>query len=276
MWKDDMAARYPRDASISRSAAVKVPQITAVFWLIKILTTGMGEATADYLATVNLALTAIVGVVGLTLTLQWQLRARRYVAQVYWSTVAMVAVFGTMAADAAHIVLGLPYAVTTVGGVLAVAAAFWLWWRTEGTLSIHSIVTVRREAFYWATVLATFALGTAVGDLSALTLHLGFFPSALLFTGIIAVPAVAWRWAGMNPVFAFWFAYVITRPLGASVADWLGKPHSLTGLGSGDGTVAIVSIVILVAVVGAVALQRGDISLRAQPSPLPATDPVER
>lgn len=257
--------------------AAKVPEITALFWVIKVLTTGMGEAVADYLAKISIALAAVVGTVGLVLALRWQFRARRYVTQRYWFAVAMVAVFGTMAADAGHIVLGLPYAVTTAVGVLAVVVAFWAWRRTEPTLSIHSITTTRREVFYWVTVLATFALGTAVGDLTALTMHLGFLPSTILFAVVIAIPAVAWRWWRMNSVFAFWFAYVITRPLGASIADWLGKPKRITGLGFGDGTVAVVSIVLIAAIVGYVADRRGDLSYgsRRTPETLTVGEPAD-
>jgi uncharacterized membrane-anchored protein len=127
---------------------------------------------------------------------------------------------------------------------------FWLWHRAEGTLSIHSIVTTRRELFYWATVLATFALGTAAGDLTAFTLHLGYRASALFFGVAILVPAVGYATKRVNPVLAFWAAYVLTRPLGASVADWLGKPRGLSGIGVGDGTVTVLSALLIAVVVG--------------------------
>jgi len=149
----------------------------------------------------------------------------------------MVGVFGTMAADVLHVGLGVPYAVSTA--LFAVTLVFVTWQRTEKTLSIHSINTPRREAFYWAAVVATFALGTALGDLTATTLHLGYFFSALLFAGVIVLPAAGYRWAHLNPILAFWWAYVITRPLGASLADGAGKPKILGGLGWGDGLVSL-------------------------------------
>ena len=230
--------------------AAKVPEITALFWVIKVLTTGMGEAASDYLAARNLVIAGALGLVGFALGMAWQLRVRRYRAGVYWFAVAMVALFGTMAADGLHKGLGIPYAVTTVGYALALAVIFVVWQRSESTLSIHSITTRRREGFYWLTVLATFALGTAAGDLTAFTLHLGYAASIVLFAAAIAVPGIAYARGWMNSVTAFWTAYVLTRPLGASIADWLGKPSSLRGLGYGDGTVTIgatVAIAVLVA-----------------------------
>jgi uncharacterized membrane-anchored protein len=235
------------------SSAVKVPEITAVFWVIKVLTTGGGEAASDYLASVSLVLAAAVGALGFATALAVQLRARRFVPWIYWSAVSAVAVFGTMAADAVHVVLGVPYPVTTIAYAVAVAVAFLVWRRTEGTLDIHTVTPGRREVFYWLTVLATFALGTAAGDLSAFTLHLGYSASAVLYGVLITVPALAWWRLRLDPVVAFWAAYVLTRPLGASVADWLGKPTGKSGLGLGDGIVTVlaaVAIVALVALVG--------------------------
>ena len=233
----------------SRPLAAKVPEITALFWVVKVLTTGMGEAASDYLGSVSIALAAAVGLVGFVAAMALQLRTPRYVPAVYWSAVLMVAVFGTMAADGLHVVLGVPYAASTTFYAVALAVVFALWKRTEGTLSIHSIDTRRRELWYWLTVLLTFALGTALGDLTAVTLHLGFLASGVLFAVVIAVPAIAWR-AGLNPVLTFWCAYVVTRPLGASFADWLGKPASLAGgLGLGDGTVTAVGFVAFVVLV---------------------------
>jgi uncharacterized membrane-anchored protein len=228
--------------------ASKVPAITALFWVVKVLTTGMGEAASDFLGNTNLVLAGVVGVGGLVLALWLQLRTERYLAAIYWFAVVMVAVFGTMAADLLHIV-GIPYTVTTPFYAVALAVILYLWHRSEGTLSIHSIVTPRREIYYWITVLATFALGTAAGDLTATNFHLGFFWSGVMFAGAIVVPAVAWR-LGANAVLCFWAAYVLTRPLGASFADWFGKPPRIGGLDYGDGTVtglATIAIVILVA-----------------------------
>jgi uncharacterized membrane-anchored protein len=223
--------------------AVKVPAITGAFWVVKVLTTGAGEAASDWLGAISLVLAGAVGVLGFAAALLVQFRARRYLPAVYWSAVAMVAVFGTMAADALHVVLDLPYAVTTAGYAVALALVLALWRRTEGTLSIHSIDSRRREVWYWLAVLLTFALGTAAGDLTAFVLHLGYLGSAALFAVAIAVPAVAWR-LGANPIATFWTAYVLTRPLGASLADWLGKPAALHGLGWGDGTVTAAAAVV--------------------------------
>jgi uncharacterized membrane-anchored protein len=230
----------------------KVPEITVLFWVIKLVSTGMGEAASDFLGNTNLILAGLVGVGGLALALRWQFRTRAYSAPVYWFAVAMVAVFGTMAADVLHVVAGIPYIASTALYAAALAVVFVRWRRSEGTLSIHSIVTSRREKFYWATVFLTFALGTAAGDLTAVSLNLGYFDSAVLFGVLILVPLVAWWKFRLNAVAAFWTAYVLTRPLGASLADWLGKPRSMGGVNLGDDFVTgggCLIIVVLVAVV---------------------------
>jgi uncharacterized membrane-anchored protein len=238
---------------------VKVPQITAYFWIIKVLTTAQGESTSDYLVhRINPYLAVIVSGAVLVVSLVLQLSVRRYMAWAYWFAVVMVAVFGTMVADVLHIVLGIPYAVSSGFFAAALTVIFILWYRTERTLSIHSICTLRREMFYWATVLATFALGTAVGDMTATTLRLGYLASAIMFTAVIAVPAVAYRWLGMNSILAFWFAYVITRPLGASYADWMGVSHGRGGLDYGRGPVAVGLTVVIVVLVGYMAASRKD------------------
>jgi uncharacterized membrane-anchored protein len=218
----------------------------------------MGEAMSDFLGQVSIPLAGFVGIVGFAYAMRLQLRTREYRAPVYWSAVMFVAIFGTMAADGVHLV-GLPYSVTTPLYAIVVAAIFYLWHRSEGTLSIHSITTTRRELYYWAAVLATFALGTAAGDLTAIQLNLGYFDSAVLFAAIIAVPAIAWWRGGLNPIVAFWAAYVVTRPLGASVADWLGKAHDKTGLGLGDGVVSGLALIAFAGLVAYFALTRNDI-----------------
>ncbi len=251
--------------------AAKVPEITALFWAIKVLTTGLGESTSDFLAHKSAPLAGLLGLAGLAVGLHLQLRAREYRAPTYWFAVLMVAVFGTVAADALH-VAGLPYAVTTPLYGAIVATVFAAWQRREGTLSIHSIVTPRRERFYWAAVLATFALGTAAGDLTAISLKLGYSGSIVVFAAAIAVPWLAWRAGRLNPVIAFWAAYVVTRPLGASVADWLGKPAAHDGLGLGDGLVSALGFAVFVALVAYLALVRNDVqqpqlaSSRPQPA----------
>ncbi len=260
----------PRPSTAARPPAVKVPEVTALFWVIKVLTTGMGEAAADHLGGVSVVLAGAVGVLGLVVTLVLQFRARAYDPVRYWAAVAMVAVFGTMVADAPHVVLGLPYPVSTLLYALLVAACLVAWWRAEGTLSVHSITSRRREAFYWATVLATFALGTALGDLTAMVWHLGFLWSGVVFAVLIAVPAVGWARFGLHPVVAFWSAYVLTRPLGASFADWAGKPHAVGGgLGLGDGPVALVTALVIAGLVAWCAGTRRDVQ---QPVPAGRVD----
>jgi uncharacterized membrane-anchored protein len=181
------------------------------------------------------------------------------VAWIYWFAVVMVSVFGTMVADVMHIVVGTPYVASTVGFAALLVIVFLGWYRTEGTLSIHSITTRRRELFYWATVLTTFALGTAAGDMTATTLGLGWFGAGVMFAVVMVVPAVGWRWFGLNAVFAFWFAYILTRPLGASFADWLALPPARGGLGFGTGRVSLALLALIVVLVGYLAVSRSDV-----------------
>ncbi len=268
-----MTSPGARTARSVQYAATKVPEVGAIFWLIKVLTTGMGESASDYLAKTNLVLAGLLGTVGLVVSLWLQLRRRTHHAATYWTAVAMVAVFGTMAADGLHVGLGVPYAVSTPFFLASVVVLFLVWHRVEGTLSIHTITTRRREIFYWLTVLATFALGTAAGDLTAYTMHLGYLASAVVFAVMIAVPLVAWR-LGFNAIAAFWTAYVLTRPLGASVADWLGKPPALgNGLGLGDGPVTIAAALLIAGLVGLSARQPAPVRARAvEPSPVLETE----
>jgi uncharacterized membrane-anchored protein len=240
-------------------ALTKVPEITAIFWVLKLLTTGMGEAMSDFLGQKSVPLAGAIGIFGLWFALRTQMRTREYRAPVYWFAVMMVAIFGTMAADGVHDGASLPYAVTTPLYAIVVAGVFFFWYRSEGTLSIHSITTRRREGYYWAAVLATFALGTAAGDLTAISLHLGFFDSAALFAAIIAIPAIGWWRFDLNPILAFWLAYIVTRPLGASFADGFSKPHANTGLGLGDGTVSGLALVVFIALVTYVVVTKRDV-----------------
>jgi uncharacterized membrane-anchored protein len=231
---------------LHRQGFRKVPEITAIFWLTKILTTAMGESTSDFFVfKINPYVAVILGGVALVIALILQFSVSKYIAWVYWFAVAMVAVFGTMVADVLHIQFGIPYLISTIFFAVVLALVFIVWYKSEKTLSIHTIYNSRRELFYWATVLATFALGTAAGDLTARTIGLGFFASGLLFTGIFVVPAIGYR-LGLNKIFAFWFAYILTRPLGASFADWFGKSTRISGLGLGDGRVIIVLTVLII------------------------------
>ncbi|TWP36382.1 hypothetical protein [Leekyejoonella antrihumi] len=241
----------------ARATLAKVPEITVLFWVIKVLTTGMGEAASDYLGGVNLVLAGVVGVLGFAVAMWLQFRVRGYVAPAYWFAVAMVAVFGTMVADGLHVGAGIAYPYSTAFYALVLVVVLTLWWRSEHTLSIHSITTRRREVYYWATVLTTFALGTAAGDLTAASLNLGFFPSGVLFAVLIAIPAIAWWKFNLNATVAFWTAYVLTRPLGASFADWFGKPPSFGhGLGYGDGTVTALALIAIIALVAWVSMHQ--------------------
>jgi uncharacterized membrane-anchored protein len=237
-----MAGRHHRHADVS-----KVPAVNSYFWGVKILTTAMGEAVSDFLVKrYNPYLAVFAGFVVFAIAIGWQLRVPSYRTWPYWTAVAMVAVFGTMVADAMHVGLGIPYKVSVVFFSIVLAAVFTVWYRTERTLSIHSITTPRRELFYWATVCCTFALGTATGDWTAVTLHLGYFASGVLFTLAICVPLAAWK-LGANPVLTFWVAYILTRPIGASFADYFGMPKASGGLGIGHGPVSLVTIALVVA-----------------------------
>jgi uncharacterized membrane-anchored protein len=241
-----------------RQLANKVPEVTVYFWIIKVLTTGMGETASDLLARTLGPIPAVgLGGLALTASLAVQFTLRRYVAWAYWTAVVMVSVFGTMAADVLHVGLGVPYTVSTPAFLIVLAAVFALWYASERTLSIHTVRTRRREAFYWAAVLATFALGTAAGDLTA-TVGFGYLGSVVLFAAAICVPALAHRFGALGAVTAFWVAYVITRPLGASLADWMALGHTRGGLGLGLGPVTLAWTVAIAGFVGFLTASRRD------------------
>jgi uncharacterized membrane-anchored protein len=248
-------------------AAAKVPEVILIFWVVKILTTAGGEATSDYLKTYGNIGGGGVEIALFVAALVLQFATRRYRAFAYWSLAYAIAIAGTGVADFLHLDAHIPYAGTTLLWAVILVAVFWFWQRSEGTLSIHSITTQRREAFYWATVFATFALGTALGDFTATSLNLGYLASGILFTVVILIPAFA-RWQfGLNGIAAFWMSYVVTRPLGASFADYLSKPHSLSGINFGDGPTAIVFAVAVFVLVSYLAVVRPDIQ-----RPLGTTD----
>jgi uncharacterized membrane-anchored protein len=246
---------------------VSVPEITIYFWVLKALSTAMGESTSDFLVhAMPPVLAVLLGFVAFVAALALQFSMRRYLAWTYWLAVVMVGVFGTMAADVLHVGFGVPYIVSTVFYAVVLAVVFVTWQRTEGTLSIHSVDNPRREAFYWAAVVSTFALGTAAGDMVANTFSLGYFFAAVLFAVVITVPTLGYFRLGWNPIFAFWFAYVVTRPLGASVADWLGKPTAARGLGWGNGNVAMGLSVLIALLVAYLATTRRDTQLASEPA----------
>lgn len=228
----------------------KVPEITPWFWATKIVMTATGEAISDAMnQQLGAGIAVPIMIILMGVALRWQLRQDRYRTLPYWSVVGAVAIFGTSAADAFHVGLGWSYAVTTPMFAIILAIIFTLWYRGEGTLDIHSIFNRRRERFYWWTVLGTFALGTAAGDLTATVLHLDYLPSFLLFGGIILIPLVLRFRLGVNAVFTFWFAYTITRPFGASWADYSDMPINQAGLNLGQIPTAIYLGLISIALV---------------------------
>lgn len=255
----------------TRHPQTKVPEITVYFWIIKILTTAMGESASDYsIHAINPVLAVLLGGVVFLAAMALQFKTKRYVTGIYWLAISMVAVFGTMAADVVHVALGVPYLDSTIFFGICLLIIFILWYRVEGSLSIHSIYTPRREFFYWATVLATFALGTATGDMTAVTFGWGYLFSGLVFTVLIAAIALAHyvfkevlslehRHLTRNAVLAFWSAYIVTRPLGASFADWLGKPVSFGGVGLGDGPVAFTLTLLIIIFVVYLAISKKDV-----------------
>jgi uncharacterized membrane-anchored protein len=239
--------------------AVKVPEIIFVFWVAKILTTAGGEVTSDYLKTYGNFGGGGTEVALFVLALILQFATRRYRAFAYWFLAYAIAIGGTGISDFLHLDVHIPYVGTTILWAVILVAVFWTWQRSEGTLSIHSITTQRREAFYWATVFATFALGTALGDFTADSLGMGYLASGIFFFAVILLPALAWWRFGLNSVAAFWMAYVVTRPLGASFADYISKPSSLTGIGFGNGPTAVVFALATFLLVSYLAIARPDI-----------------
>lgn len=241
----------PRRSAV-RKVLSRVPEVTLFFWIIKILATTVGETAADNLNTsFNLGLTNLTYLMGgvLAVALFFQFRLKRYVPGVYWTAVVLISVVGTLITDNMTDNFGVPLTTSTIVFGVALAATFAAWYAKERTLSIHSIVTGRREAFYWLAILFTFALGTAAGDLVAEKIGLGFLVSALGFAGIIAAVTVAHLKFGLNAVLAFWIAYILTRPLGASLGDWLSQPKADGGLALGTtGT----SVLFLTAILGVV------------------------
>jgi len=229
----------------------KVPDITAIFWIIKILSTTVGETGADYLA-VHVGLgatwTAAVMTYLLAVALFLQLRARSYVPWIYWLTVVLVSVVGTQITDLLTDRLEISLYISTAAFAAALAATFAIWYGIERTLSIETIITTRRELFYWAAILFTFALGTAAGDLATEALGLGFQLGVVIFSLLIAVIAVAYN-LGANPVLTFWLAYILTRPLGASLGDLLSQSRTYGGAGLGTIYTSIAFLTVIIALV---------------------------
>jgi len=239
----------------------KVPEVTAYFWIIKVLCTTVGESAADFLnVNVNLGLTGTSIATGLLLVivLAAQFAANRYTPVRYWSAVTLVSVFGTLVTDELTDNLGVPLELSTVVFAVMLAAIFVAWYRTEGTLSIHSIRTRRREAFYWLAILVTFALGTATGDLMAQVLGLGYLVAGIAVAVVITATAIGWR-LGLHPVLAFWIIYVLTRPLGASIGDYLSQPTADGGLGLGATLTSLIFFAGIIAVVVYLSVTKADV-----------------
>ncbi|MCI9889965.1 hypothetical protein JT358_16145 [Micrococcales bacterium 31B] len=239
----------------------KVPEVTVFFWVIKVLCTTVGETAADYLnTTLNWGLTATSLFMGalLAVVLVVQFSLRRYHPVVYWLAVVLVSVVGTLITDNLTDNFGVPLWLTTAVFAVALALSFGIWFGVMRTLSIHSINTRGREAFYWLTVLITFALGTGAGDLVAEKLSVGYGPSVLLFGAVIACVAVAWKFLRLNPVTAFWIVYVLTRPLGASIGDFTSQAHADGGLGIGTTGTSIIFLALIVVTVVYLSVTRAD------------------
>jgi uncharacterized membrane-anchored protein len=246
--------------------ASKVPTINGAFWFIKLLTTAMGEATSDFFVhRFNPELAVLGGFVVFAVVLWLQLRAPRFLTVTYWAAVVMVSVFGTMCADVLHVGFGVPYVVSASTFAILLAGVFVTWSRSEHTLSIHSITTSRRELFYWATITVTFALGTAVGDMTATTLDLGYLTSGILFAIIFCLPSIGYRVFRLNAIAMFWTAYVLTRPLGASFADYLSFDQARGGLNWGPGNVSLLfTLFIVISVAVLVVRERLESTNRAR------------
>jgi uncharacterized membrane-anchored protein len=240
----------------------KVPEITLFFWIIKVLCTTVGETAADFLNdNLGLGLTKTTFIVGalLIVTLFFQFKARRYVPGIYWLTVVLISVVGTLITDNLVDNFGVALRTTTILFSIALLATFAAWYRSEGTLSVHTIVTTKREAFYWLAILFTFALGTAAGDYVAEALNLGYLKSLVLFSAAIAVVAIAHYRFQMNAVLSFWLAYILTRPLGASIGDYLSQPKEDGGLGLGTTVTSVIFLAAILVLVIYLSVTKRDV-----------------
>ncbi len=229
----------------------KVPEVTLYFWVIKILCTTVGETFADYLnTTFNIGLTGTSIIMGilLVIVLIFQFRARKYLAPIYWLAVVLLSVVGTLITDNLTDNFGVSLETTTIIFAVLLAITFISWYVSQKTLSIHSIITTKRESFYWLAILFTFALGTASGDLIAEKFDLGYLVSALIFAGVIALITIAYKFK-LNPVFSFWAVYVLTRPLGASIGDYLSQSPDDGGLGLGTTTTSVIFLIAILSLV---------------------------
>src|SRR6478752_8866086 len=248
-------------ASRRREMLSKVPEVTLWFWIIKILCTTVGESFADWINMslgVGLQMTSVIFTGVLIAVLAWQLVLRRYVPFVYWLTVVVVSVTGTLYTDILTDSLGVPLALSTTVFAAVLAVVFGIWYARERTLSIHSITTTPRELFYWIANLVTFALGTAAGDWTLELTGWGPGTSVLLPAGLIGAIVIGWR-LGANAVLSFWLAYILTRPLGANLGDWLGFPMDQQGLGLGVAITSVIFLSAILATVSYLSITRADV-----------------
>ena len=248
-------------ASISREMLNKVPQITVWFWIIKVLATTVGETSADLLSTnlkLGLTVTSWIMIGVFVVALLFQLRSTEYRPPLYWLTVVLISVVGTLISD--NLVDGMGISLVTTSNAFGVilACVFAAWYRNEHTLSVHTIVSRRRELFYWAAILFTFALGTSVGDLLAEKLNLGYAEAAIIFATMITFVAFLYFVMKVNAILCFWVAYILTRPLGASMGDLLSKPHLAGGWGLGTVNTSLIFLAVIAAVVGYLTITRAD------------------
>jgi len=231
---------------------VKVPEVTAFFWIIKVLATTVGETFADYLnVTLGFGLngTSLVTIVALVVALIFQFKSTKYRPSVYWLVVVLISITGTLFTDNLTDNVGISLITSSIVFSIMLAIVFRVWHRTEASLAIHSIYTPRREAFYWSAILFTFALGTATGDLFSERLGLGYGLSLIIFAAVILIIAVAWKSKFLNPVLAFWAIYVLTRPLGASIGDLFSQSKKDGGIGLGTTTTSAIFLTIILGLV---------------------------
>jgi uncharacterized membrane-anchored protein len=260
MTSTSLGRTFARGTS-GRAMLNKVPEVTLYFWIIKVLCTTVGETAADFLNDnlgLGLTKTTLVTSVFLVVALVFQFRLREYVPAVYWVSVVLISVVGTLITDNLTDNFGVSLVTTTIVFSIVLAGVFAAWYASERTLSIHTIVTTRREAFYWLTVLFTFALGTAAGDLTAERLAVGYWKSAILFAALIGIVFVLHLRVGLNAILAFWIAYILTRPLGASIGDYLSQPKADGGLGLGTTVTSIIFLATILAVVVYLTVTRVD------------------
>ena len=256
-----MSAGTMDRVDLAKRMLSKVPEVTMYFWIIKILCTTVGETAADFLnfdLNLGLTVTTIVMSVFLAVALFVQFRLRRYVPGIYWLAVVLISVVGTLITDNLVDNFGVPLLTTTIVFSVALAAAFAVWYASERTLSIHSIYTTKREAFYWLAILFTFALGTAAGDLVAEDLSLGYLTSIVVFSALIGLVILAYAYARLNAVLAFWIAYILTRPLGASIGDYLSQGRDAGGLALNAVTINAIFLVTILALVAYLTVTRRD------------------